>query len=437
MRRFLLRAASAPAVIVAVSLAVRLWSLFGYTSHHLHQALGTIPFLFEPGNIAWSLANGHGFSSPFRVDTGPTAWMTPAWPALLAAIFRIFGNYTYPAFLAAAGVNVAFSALTCLPMYFAGERIGGRRAGAAAAWLWAIFPTAIVVPYESLWDTSSAALLMAMLLWSTLAIADSRHSGRTFAWYTYGLLWGAAIMTSASLASLLPFLIGWAAWRSGALTPRSFEKFEKPCLAASIAVLCCLPWTVRNYARFHELVPLRSVMGVSLFVGNNDHADGVNTAGLHPISNQTERNRYIELGEIAYMAEKRDEALAYMASHPARTMQLTAARFLAVWTGGSIDAFGDFQRGSPWSRWVIFCELAATCAALTGIVLLLRRRHPMAFPLIATVVVFPLPYYITIAPARYRHPLEPALLLLAAAAAMLICQTGESVPAPAGRKTIV
>ena len=413
-------------MVVAVALAIRLCALANYSAHRPHQALGTIPFLFEPGNIAWALANGHGFSSPFRVDTGPTAWMTPAYPALLAAIFRIFGTYTFAAFLATAGANILFSAITCLPLYFAGIRIAGPTAGALAGWLWAVFPTAIVLPYESFWDASIAALLMATIIWATLALP---HAKSILAWYAYGLLWGIALMTSATLASLLPFLLGWTIYRTR-------PSLDRPALAAGIAILCCIPWTVRNYAQFGTLVPLRSVMGLSLYVGNNDRADGVGTAGLHPISNQTERNRYIEVGEISYMNEKRDQALAFMASHPGATVALTARRITSVWSGGALHPLRDFLSGSRWARWVLLCEFAATLGAFAGVVLLIRRRRPEAFPLAAAMLIFPLPYYVTIAPARYRHPLEPALVLLTAAAAILICQTREGDSARPNRSAI-
>src|SRR4051812_8357170 len=85
-------------LILAAALLLRLGFLLHYVAHRPHQALGAIPFLFEPGNIAFSIAGGHGFASPFRVETGPTAWMTPVWPYLLAGIFRIFGTYTFRAF---------------------------------------------------------------------------------------------------------------------------------------------------------------------------------------------------------------------------------------------------------------------------------------------------------------------------------------------------
>ena len=46
------------------------------------------------GRIAASLASGHGFSSPFGPQTGPTAWEPPLYPYLTAGVFLIFGIYS-------------------------------------------------------------------------------------------------------------------------------------------------------------------------------------------------------------------------------------------------------------------------------------------------------------------------------------------------------
>jgi hypothetical protein len=51
---------------------------------------------------------------------------------------------------------------------------------------------------------------------------------------------------------------------------------------------------------------------------------------------------------------------------------------------------------------------------LCGVVLLFVRRNPFAFPLAAFPVVFPVLYYVTHASLRYRHPIDPALVLLTA-----------------------
>jgi len=396
-------------VIFLVALALRLYSLAGYVEPRPKQALGAIPFLFEPGNIAFSLASGHGFASPFRVDTGPTAWMTPVYPGILAGIFRVFGIYTYDAFLAAALLNVIFSTLTCIPLYFAGKRIGGLALAAIATWLWAIFPQAITLPYEALWDASMAAFLAATILWATLEVARSE---KILDWIGFGLLWGFAIMTTAALGAALPFLLLWTDGKRRAL------------LAGAVAVLCCVPWTVRNYMTFHALVPLRTVMGLSLWLGNNEHADGTSTSNLHPISNSTERTQFAEEGEIAYNGRKQNEAIRYMLGHPARTLQLSGRRFVAIWSGGSVHPIDEFiHTRLLWTRWVLAFNLFAAFAGAAGIAILFRTSNPYAYPAAVFPVVYPLAYYFTLAPPRYVHPADPALLLLAAVTLRAICQT--------------
>ncbi|MGC2089692.1 MAG: hypothetical protein WA638_09695, partial [Candidatus Acidiferrales bacterium] len=117
-------------LILFVALGLRVAFTWNYVGQNSHQALSVIPFMFESANVALSVAQGHGFGSPFRVPTGPTAWMTPVYPALLAGIFRIFGTYTFDSYLAAVGLNILFATLTCIPIFFAGKRIAGTGLGA-------------------------------------------------------------------------------------------------------------------------------------------------------------------------------------------------------------------------------------------------------------------------------------------------------------------
>jgi 4-amino-4-deoxy-L-arabinose transferase-like glycosyltransferase len=391
---------------IALALTLRLGFAWTYIGGHDARALGTIPFLFEPGNIAYSIATGRGFASPFRADTGPTAWTTPVYPLLLAAIFRIFGTYTLAAYEAAAGLNIAFSTLTSIPLFFAAKRISGTGAALTASLFWAIFPNAILLPYESLFDASLSALLAATILWATFAVAES---GRTRDWCGYGLLWGAALMTNAALISLLPFLLGWAAYRS--------HRAGNAALAAALVALCCVPWTVRNYRVFHAFVPLRSVGGLALWLGNNDGARTLTPGRQHPISNQAERQKYVEMGEIAYMREKERAAIDYIAGHPAAEARLIGERFIAIWTGGSANPVRDLLTfGNARLYWVVLFNFFAAAGALGGIVWLWRRHSPYTFPLAAFPLVFPLVYYLALAPPRYRHPIDPALLLLSAIA---------------------
>ncbi|MDQ1469958.1 MAG: hypothetical protein QOJ99_1438 [Bryobacterales bacterium] len=398
-------------LLVVVALLLRSGFLWMYVAQHPARALATIPFLFEPGNIAYSIATGNGFSSPFRVDTGPTAWMTPVYPILLAGIFRVFGTYTLQAFIAAAGFNVICSALTCVPLYWAAKRVGGVKTAVVATSLWVVFPNAVLLPYESLFDASLSALLTATILWGTMAVAES---GRVRDWCLYGLLWGVGLMTNASLISLLPFLFGWAEYRAHR---SSRFHLSRPVLAAGMVVLCCLPWTIRNYREFHAFVPLRSVGGLALWLGNNEQAESNSVARLHPISNQAEREKYAEMGEIAYMREKQGLAIDYMVSHPGQEARMAGERFVAIWTGGSTNPLRDFARvRSARFYYVILFNMLSAVGAISGVFILWRDRSPFAFPLTVFPVVFPLVYYLALAPPRYRHPIDPELLLLTAMA---------------------
>jgi 4-amino-4-deoxy-L-arabinose transferase-like glycosyltransferase len=407
--------------ILTLALILRALFLYLYVTTHSARALATIPFLFEPGNIAASIAAGHGFANPFRVETGPTAWMTPVYPYFLAANFRLFGTYTLEAFLAAAGFNALCSALTTIPLWFAAKRIAGTPTAILATLFWAAFPTAIILPYESLWDASLSGLLATTLLWATLAVA---HSTRTRHWIAYGLLWGAALMTNAALLALLPFLFGWAEYQSHR---KQTYRFHRPALAAALALLCCVPWTIRNYREFHAFVPLRSVAGLALWLGNNEHAQSNSVAGLHPISNQTERNRYTELGEIAYMREKQSLAIDYMLSHPTAEFTLVAERFTAFWSAGSTNLLRDFPRAKTVRFYaVVLSNLLAALGAIAAILILWRTRSPYLVPLAAFPFVFPIIYYFALAPPRYRHPIDPVLLLLAALACTSLAKYRES-----------
>jgi len=398
--------ATSLAIILIATFCLRAGYLWIYQAHRSHQALGVIPFLFEPGNIAASLASGKGFSSPFRVETGPTAWLTPVYPFLLAGVLRGFGAGTFASFVAAAGLNVVFSTLTVVPIWFAGRRIGSRDVGAIAAWLWALFPNAIKLPVESMWDASLAALLAACILWATLELVDSP---RVWDWYAYGLLWGLTLMTSPTLLSLLPFLLGWLAYRS--------RRRAWVAVAAGAAALCCVPWTIRNYHALHAFVPLRSVVGLTLWLGNHDQSRGEWPGRLHPINNSVERERYIALGEIAYMQEKEHEALQFMAEHPWDEARACWYRFVVMWTGGSAHPLDDFLDTDSWSfRGILLFNVLASIGALAGAVTLFGARSPYAFPLATFPLVFPMVYYFTLASARYRHPMDPIILLLAAVA---------------------
>jgi 4-amino-4-deoxy-L-arabinose transferase-like glycosyltransferase len=404
----LAKIATSVLLIMVVAFGARLAFAYDQVRKIPPSVIGVVPFEQETGNIAYSLVTGRGFSSPFRKETGPTAWLTPVYPLIVAAAFKIFGIFTPGAFFALVLLNILFSTATCLPIFLVGKRVAGSGAAAGAAWLWVLFPNAIMIPFEWIWDTCLTVLLAAVILWATLKLAESR---RPRDWIFYGLSWGLALMTNPALGALLPPLWVWAAYRSGKRTPLHLAS---PLLALGLAILCCVPWTIRNYAVFHRFVPLRSNLPLELYIGNNENYDEKRPVWPPVITKEREILRFFKMGEIPFMDEEKRKALNFMTTHPRMDLILAGKRFVAFWVGIADPVNVFFSTDSALIRTVMICDALAGVGALLGIVVLVLRRSEYAFPLAAFPIFFPLLYYVTHTSVRYRHPIDPVVLFLAA-----------------------
>ena len=403
------KAATSLLLIVVVALAARV-AFAWYEEHQIPaRVLSVVPFQTETGHIAYSIASGKGFSSPFQRDSGPTAWLTPVYPYLLADIFKLFGIYTLHSFFAALSLNILFSAGACVPIFYAGKRIAGLGVASAAAWLWAIFPNAVIIPFEWIWDTSLSALLVATLLWATLELAESR---RVRDWCFYGLLWGFALLTNPAIALPFPVLLAWAAYR---IRDRyhAASWLMRPVLAAALALLCCLPWTIRNYVQFHKLIPLRSNFAFELYIGNNENYEDEHRSRPGAVTQDREILRYLHMGETAFMEEEKRKAVAFIAEHPRIELWLISQRFVDFWTGTSSPLAAFRQADSLWLRLILLCNDLAPLCAFLGVIVLLATKNSYALPVVAIPILFPLLYYVTHTSLRYRHPIDPVVLLLA------------------------
>jgi hypothetical protein len=413
LRNTIARSATSLLLIAIVAMAARLGFAWNQLQKMPTAAVGIVPFQQETGNIAYAVAEGRGFSSAFRTNTGPTAWLTPVYPLIVAAVFRVFGVFTAKAFYAVILLNSVFSAAACVPIFFAGRKMGGIVVGSLAAWLWAIFPNAVIMPFEWVWDTALSALLAAAILWATLELAESP---RWRDWCFYGLLWGFTLMTNPALGTLLPFLVGWAAWRARRL---GHLRMARPLLAVGLVILCCVPWTLRNYLAFHRFVPLRSNLAFELWLGNNDIFDPHAVNGRKVITRFEEERRYTQLGEMAYMQEKWAKALPFIRTHPALVLQLSARKVLATWLGSEKPLQDFLGTDSPFIRLLFAANLLAPIGMVAGIIVLPVKRNLYWFPMAVVPAVYPILYYITHTSLRYRHAIDPAVLLLTALGCVL------------------
>jgi 4-amino-4-deoxy-L-arabinose transferase-like glycosyltransferase len=402
------RAVSFPSFIFIFAFAFRI-AMLCWGQHNERLPIVPPSFGYETGRIARSIALGKGFSSPLNnLESGPTIWLTPIYPYLLAGIFKLFGVYSYASNIIAAALNLLFAALTCFPIYYAGKRVAGAAVAVGAAWMWVFLPLAIMIPIQWIWDTSLTALLSAAILWATLEIRDSQ---RTRDWILYGLLWGAGLMVNAALLSLMPFLLGWLIWER---RKQTLPWFRATVFAIVTMCLCCVPWTIRNYVVFHEFVVFRSNFGLELWLGNNKDVPDTWTGDLHPNDDWNERMKYLHMGELAYMREKQHEAIHFMVTHPADVTRFFWRRFADTWTLSWESLQGIWGRISPSARLILSSNLIEVFFGFFGLYLLARQKNPYMFPVASYPLFFPAVYYVTHPSWRYRHPIDPVMMVLAA-----------------------
>ena len=394
-----------PWTIVTIALFIRVADLLLRRGSQLNPLHNFANFGYEIGAVARSLVLGQGFSSLFGVVTGPTAWYTPAYPLLIAAIFRLFGIYTDASIIAIAIVNSVFSALTCLAILGICRRTVGEHVGVWAAWTWALFPYFIQWPVRWIWDTSLSALLMAVVFYLTLRLAKSYS---TAGFVGYGLAWGLVANTNPTLLAFLPAALIWIYQQRAGFARRAWLLT----LSLLVLVLTILPWIIRNRVVM-GYTGLRDNFGEELFLGNHEagpgfEPTGFNMAWSHPVWNSRELAKYRQMGELSYIAEKQQIAVRFIREHPAIFASTTLKRIVYFWSGSP-----DEPRVHPTDP-LVRTALLFTTAFLSfwGVIRMIRRREPGAYLFFSVLLLYPLVFYITHTNPRYRHPIEPIMTVL-------------------------
>lgn len=363
-------------------------------------------FGWEMGRIAHAISQGHGFSSPFFDPSGPTAMLPPAYPYLLAACMKVFGDYTIGSAMAILTLNNLFASLTVLPIYFLARRVFDERMAAIAGWVWVFFPYSIYLSGGRIYSDTLTCLIASWLWLQTIRLRDSSTMSD---WLLWGALWGAAGLVSPALLGPLPFLAVWLmvqrrrtgrAW----LLPGS--------LAACVLLALIMPWTLRNYREFHRLIPLRDGFWMEVHVGYNGDTSDVTPDSAHPTTSAVEYAQWQKLGEIGFMDAKRNEALTFISGHPGFAAWVTVRHFFNMWTGfWSLDS--KFLDNEPFHIPNVLFTTAVTLLLLAGLrYAWLNGRWPEVFPLVLVLITFPLVYYITHTSMDYRHPLDPIIVIM-------------------------
>jgi hypothetical protein len=346
---------------------------------------------YEMASIARNLVATGTYGNPFPpAITGLTAVSPPLYPLFLAVLMKLFG--LSPFFVLAADMaNVLANALVAALM----PRLSrvfykDSRPGVFAGVLW-LFSMRLVPQ----WDVSFTVLgIVAFVLVSAATIGRTR---RLSLWTSLdGLIAGLVTLANpAAILVLMPWVL-FLVWRQRGAVPHVLRYGS---LLLIVTGLCNLPWIVRNYTIWHQPL-LRTGFGMTIYGSNNDCAqsslfrsiaDGC-FQSTHPSFSGKESKLLNDLGEPDYDYRRTADAFAWIRSHPDRFRQLTVSRILKFW-------FPDGLNETDYAFWL------STILFIPGLILMAKRREPVAVFVLCVSLVYPLMYYIVISDDRYRYPI--------------------------------
>ncbi len=400
---------SAPWSLCWIALFVRIaymtlahtWRVRPYGDH--------FQFGWEMARIARALVNGYGYADPFNGHTGPTAWVTPAYPLLIAGVFKLFGVYSAFSAWVLLAIDCVLNALMVRTTYEIASRCFNANLARWSAWIWTLYPAAMQYAVKWIWEMTLTAFLFSWVLVLALrmrGIGDHPGDGPTLRrWAIFGLLWGLIALSNPEICIMLPVTGVWILAGAGRAWPRQLGK------AATAAVLCLAliaPWSLRNWRVFHHWVPLRGNFGAELYLGNGPGAVGLLMEYNHPGESVLQLRLYREMGEVAYVHMRGLKARAIIRSDWPRFLKLSAKRLYFFWFSVP-HPFDD----APWVEYGRNLNYQVTSiAGLLGLALALRRRIPASGLFAWCFALLPLLYYFVTVHARFRHPFEPLIAIL-------------------------
>jgi 4-amino-4-deoxy-L-arabinose transferase-like glycosyltransferase len=378
--------------------------------------------------IARHLARNEGYiSESYRAN--------PVFPFYLSLVFRFFGENL---FVARLGQCIA-GALTCVLIYGIGVHLFGRMTGVISGVLLAVYPPHIYL--------SGVLYVECMLIfWGAVTAYLAVRSMQASAHSAWGLATGAAlalaVLTRSTLIVWMPSV--WLAWLWQA---RAAWRTRLPLCGALLlgSTSVIVPWTIRNYLRFHSFVPVSSGFGTLLWQANNPLSTGLDHRDWDLFPNSAvwnerlarlpaEQQSALESQYNAVEARIRelngqlhDQSLAsdrvlmplavrYIALHPLQTLVRSCRRLRLLFSAFSPTITTNEHTSVHYKAVAALSFYPVLALAVLGMTLSLARFRDVALLYLLIASVAAMTALLLGTQTRYRLPVDPYLILFASAA---------------------
>ena len=361
-------------------------------------------------NIAKALVQGRGFSDPFDLGSGATAWMPPLLPALQAVCYLLVGRDV----VLLSGLMVFLADLSYLAVGWICVRIMQERFGLRPSitlviycgYLCASFHWLFQVTHDIWLNSLSIAGLLAFWFLRREWLPSQRGS------LVWSLCWGVVSLINPLLWVL------WACAHVGLLSGWPRENRRRWFTAAMIALVFPAIWMLRIYFVLGEWHPIKSNLFFDAYIAQEMSSSGVvNTMVMskHPLwENAFFYKSYAQKGETSFIEVYRTAFIYSLTHKPWSYIYRVAMRIVAAVL--LYDAFhGPYEGDTIWlNRLVHPLPFLCLLFLLYG-----ARGSPQRssyLVLAALYFAYLLPYVLFSFYGRYLWPLLSVMTLVTACA---------------------
>jgi len=347
-------------------------------------------------------------------------YQAPLYPYFLGLMYRAAGRSLMLVRL----VQALIGSCSCVLVALSARRLFSARAGLVGGLMLALYAPAIF--FDALLQKSVLDVYFVCLaLW---LISEITTTSRLWTWLALGLALGCLSLTRENALVFIVVVVGWAVLRFGVRAALVFT------IGAAVVLL---PVAVRNSIVGGGFYLTTSQFGPNFFIGNHAGADGTYQSLRYGRgSPEYERQDAVEMAEHALHRSLTPaevsrywtaRALSFITSDPAAWLKLTARKVALL---GNATEMVDTEDQTTYGEWSLVLRLLGPVTHFGVLVPLTfmgilaswscRSRLGIFFALAiaysASVVLF----YVF---ARYRYPLVPFLILLAAPGVTAVAQT--------------
>ena len=366
-------------------------------------------------HMALNILNGKGAV----IHYNKIAFRPPGYPYFLALIYLFFGQSVYAVQI----VQACIGALSSVLIYFMGKLLFHERIGILAGFIAAGDPCALFFTTLLLHETITTFFLLVVMLF----LIQLQRAPTHILAFCVGVFSALLALLSSSCALFLP----------GACLAVFFP-LKKRSIYFSGGLLCMLgiicvsgPWILRNAIQLHAFIPFTTQCGMSLYESVGPAATGgPNGAAFSPDpawkweqKNEVERDRLL-----------RRESLAYIKKDVWRFMYLAGVKCMRMW---NIMINYQVYRTLFYTVISVLFYVPLFICAFIGLIRCIGKQHFHRLSILLLPILYvTLIHMIFIGSIRYRVPVMPYMIILAAYGIYSIIQhTVFTAHAPASRNS--